>query len=108
VHAIALHRGSVKVLCSLSRVVAGSRLDLPTYVRPTSSVRDLPGVPVVVRRRQPSRLTVLVAIIRERVGGLALWALVLGHSATGPHVVVTSARTSGRANHRDRPLAPEE
>jgi hypothetical protein len=54
-------RGSVKVLCSLSRVVAGSRLDLPTYNRPNSSVRDLPGVPIVVRRRRPSRLTVLVA-----------------------------------------------
>jgi hypothetical protein len=98
----------VEVLCSLSRVVAGRRLDIPAYVRPNSSVRYLPGVPVVVLRRRSSRLTVFVAGFRERVCGLAVRALVLGHSATGPHAAVTSARTSGLADHRDRPLAPEE
>jgi hypothetical protein len=45
-------RGSVEVLCPLSRVVAGRRLDVAEYVCPHSSVRDLPGVPVVVRRRR--------------------------------------------------------
>jgi hypothetical protein len=46
-------RGSAEVLCSLSGVVAGRRLDIPAYVRPNPSVRHLPGVPVVVRRLLP-------------------------------------------------------
>jgi hypothetical protein len=58
-------QGSVEVLCSLSVVVAGRRLDIPAYVRPDPPVCHLPGVPVVVRRLLPSRLTVLLASIRE-------------------------------------------
>jgi hypothetical protein len=94
-------RGSAEVLCHMYGVVEGRRLDIPAYVRPDPSVRHLAGVPVVFRRLLPSRLTILVASVRERVGGLVVWALIYGHSASGPHVAVTSPRTSGRENHRN-------
>jgi hypothetical protein len=58
-------QGSAEVLFFLSVVVAGRRLDIPADVRPNPSVRHLPGVPVVVRRLLPYRLSALVATIRE-------------------------------------------